>query len=175
MTRSRFVLMPFATLAIVAPAQATIYLRISQAQQLMFPGATFTPEFRELTRERMSAIEKASGVNVRSRTFQLWRVSTGGWFIADEVVGKHDFIPFALGLDAGGAVKSVEILEYRESYGSQIRNQAWRDQFTGKRHDAMLTLTKDIQNISGATLSSRHITDGIKRLLATYAILIAPD
>jgi len=173
--RSQFVLVPFATLAIVAPAHATVYLSIAQAQQLMFPGATFSAEFRELTREQMSAIEKASGVNVRSRDFHIWRVSAGGWFIADEVVGKHDFIPFALSLDAGGAVKSVEILEYRESYGSQIRNQAWRDQFTGKRHGAMLALTKDIENMSGATLSSRHITDGIKRLLATYAILFAPD
>jgi Na+-translocating ferredoxin:NAD+ oxidoreductase RnfG subunit len=173
--RSRFLLLPLATLAIVAPAHAAVYLSIAQAQQLMFPGATFTPDFRELTREQISAIEKASGVNVRSRTFQVWRVSTGGRFIADEVVGKHDFIPFALGLDSSGAVKSVEILEYRESYGSQIRNQAWRDQFTGKRHGAMLTLTKDIQNISGATLSSRHITDGIKRLLATHAILFDPD
>ena len=90
-------------------------------------------------------------------------------------MGKHDFIPFELGLDASGAVKAVEILEYRESYGSQIGNQAWRDQFTGKRHGAALTLTKDIQNISGATLSSRHITDGVKPLLATYAIVVGPD
>ncbi len=173
--RSRFVLMPFATLAIVAPAHAAVYLSIAQAQALMFPGATLTPEFRELTREQASAIEKASGVDVRSRDLRIWRVSSGGWFIADEVVGKHEFIPFALGLDAGGAVKAVEILEYPESYGSQIRNPAWRDQFTGKRHGAKLALAKDIQNISGATLSSRHITDGIKRLLATYAIAIAPD
>jgi hypothetical protein len=173
--RAQFVLVPFATLAIVSPACATVYLSVAQAQQLMFPGATLTPEFRELTREQMSAIEEASGVDVRNRKVQIWRVSTGGWFIADEVVGKHEFIPFALGLDAGGAVKAVEILEYRESYGSQIRNPAWRDQFTGKRHGANLTLAKDIQNISGATLSSRHITDGVKRLLATYAILLAPD
>ena len=173
--RSRFVLFPVATLAIVSPASATVYLSVTQAQQLMFPGATLTPEFRQLTRDQVSAIERASGVDVRSHDLHVWRLSTGGWFIADEVVGKHEFIPFALGLDAGGAVKAVEILEYRESYGSQIRNPAWRDQFTGKRHGAKLTLTKDIQNISGATLSSRHITDGIKRLLATYAIAIASD
>jgi hypothetical protein len=172
--RARFFLLPIGALALVAPAHATIYLSLAQAQQLMFPGANFTADFRTLTAEQVSAIEKASGVSVRSRTLQLWRVSTGGWFIADEVLGKHEFIPFALGLDAGGAVKSVEILEYRESYGSQIRNPAWRSQFTGKAHGATLTLTNDIQNISGATLSSRHVTDGIKRLLASYAIAIAP-
>lgn len=173
--RAHFVLIPFATLAIVSPAHATVYLSLEHAQALMFPGASFTPDFRMLTREQVSAVEKASGVNVRSRDLHIWRVSTGGWFIADEVVGKHEFIPFALALDADGAVKSVEILEYRESYGSEVRNPAWREQFTGKRHGAPLRLTKDIQNISGATLSSRHITDGINRLLATYAIAIAQD
>ena len=112
---------------------------------------------------------------MRNRDLKVWRVSTGGWFIADQVVGKHEYIPIALGLDANGAVKAVEILEYREAYGDSVRNPAWRGQFTGKKHGAQLTLAKDIQNISGATLSSRHITDGIKRLLATYAIAIAQD
>jgi hypothetical protein len=173
--RAQFLLVPFATLAIVSPASATVYLSLEQAQKLMFPGATLTPEFRELSREQASAVEKASGISVRNRTLRIWRVSTGGWFIADEVVGKHENIPFVLGLDDGGAVTAVEILEYRESYGAEIRNQAWRSQFNGKRHGANLKLNADIQNISGATLSSRHITDGVKRLLATYALFCAQD
>ncbi len=36
-----------------------------------------------------------------------------------------------------------------------------------------LKLTEDIQNISGATLSSKHITDGVRRLLATYELVLA--
>jgi hypothetical protein len=172
---ARFIMVPFATLAIVEPACATVYLSVEQAQQVMFPGATFTQDFRTLTDEQASAIRNASGVSVRSRNLKLWKVSTGGWFIADEVVGKHEFIPFVLALDQGGAVKSVEILEYREAYGDQVRNPAWRAQFTGKKHGAALRLTKDIQNISGATLSSRHIADGVKRLLATYALVLGED
>src|SRR4029077_6394947 len=164
-----------ATLAIVEPACATVYLSVEQAQQVMFPGATFTQDYRTLTTAEAAAIRKASGVDLRSRNLKLWKVSSGGWFFADEVVGKHEFIPFAVGLDQDGAVKGIEILEYREAYGDQVRNPAWRAQFTGKKHGAALTLTKDIQNISGATLSSRHITDGIKRLLATHAIAIAQD
>ena len=173
--RAEFALVPLATLAIVMPAHAVVYLSVEQAQSNMFPGATFTAEFRSLSKEQAAAIQKASGIAVRNRDLKIWRVSTGGWFIADQVVGKHEYIPIALALDAGGAVKAVEILEYREAYGDQVRNPAWRGQFTGKKHGAALTLTKDIQNISGATLSSRHITDGIKRLLATYAIAIAQD
>ena len=76
-------------------------------------------------------------------------------------------------LEADGAVRGIEILEYRESYGGQIREPLWRAQFIGKRHGAALTLKRDIQNISGATLSCRHIADGVKRLLATHAFVLA--
>jgi hypothetical protein len=172
--KSRFYLLPLAAFATnPAIAHATTYLSVEQAQALMFPGAALRPDFRDLTSADVTAIERDSGVNVLSRKLKAWRVSGGGWFIADEVVGKHEFITFALGLDATGAVKDVEILDYRESYGDQVRNPAWRAQFTGKRRGAALRLTADIKNISGATLSSKHITDGVRRLLSTYALVLA--
>ena len=37
---------------------------------------------------------------------------------------------------------------------------------------AHLKLDEDIQNISGATLSCRHLTDGVKRLLALYDLVL---
>jgi hypothetical protein len=171
--RSRFVLLPVATVAMAAPAFATTYLTVEQAQALMFPGAALTPDLRTLTDDQVEAIEKASDANVLDRTLRAWRASTGGWFVVDQVVGKHEFIAFALALDPDGAVRSVEILDYRESYGSQIREPGWRAQFTGKKHGAVLRLNDNIKNISGATLSCRHLTDGIRRLLATYAIVLA--
>lgn len=171
--RAEFLLIPVAAAMVCVPAHATVYLTVEQAQALMFPNARFTPDFHTLT-DAETAIERESGVNVRNRALQVWRVSTGGWLIADDVVGKHDFIPFALGLDQNGRVVGIEILEYRESYGYEVRDPGWRAQFTGKARGAKLTLTEDIQNISGATLSCRHITDGVKRLLATHAIVLAP-
>jgi Na+-translocating ferredoxin:NAD+ oxidoreductase RnfG subunit len=171
--RGQFLLIPLASLAIVAPAHATVYLTVEQAQQLLFPGAEFVADNRTITPEQEREIERASGVSVRNRTLNLWRVSTGGWFIVDQVIGRHDNIPYAIGLDADGAVRGIEILEYRESYGGQIREPLWRAQFIGKRNGAPLALNRDIQNISGATLSCRHIADGVKRLLATHAFVIA--
>jgi hypothetical protein len=40
--RGRFLLVPLASVAIVAPAHATVYLTVEQAQQILFPGAEFT-------------------------------------------------------------------------------------------------------------------------------------
>ena len=169
----RFLLVPVAALVIAAPVQATVYLSVEQAQALMFPGASLTPVPLTLTPEQVKGIERASDVNVLSSQVKAWRASTGGWFIADQVVGKHEFIPFALAIDEHGAVKAVEILEYREAYGDQVRNEAWRAQFVGKTHASPLKLNDDIKNISGATLSSRHMTDGVKRLLAMYELVLA--
>jgi len=164
---------PVAIVAVASLAYAKVYLSVEQAQQLMFPGATFTAQPLSLTDAQVKAIEKSSDTNVLSRQIQLWKVSTGGWMIVDQVVGKHEFIPIAVALDDSGAVKAIEILEYREAYGDQVRNPQWLAQFTGKHAGDTLRLTKDIQNISGATLSSKHITDGVRRLLATYATAIA--
>jgi Na+-transporting NADH:ubiquinone oxidoreductase subunit NqrC len=91
----------------------------------------------------------------------------------DYVLGKDDNVYYALVLSPQGAVKGIEILECWELY-SQIRMPAWRAQFTGRK-DGELRRKGDIENISGATLSSKHITDGVIRMLATYALVFAQD
>ena len=80
-----------------------------------------------------------------------WRTSDGGWFVVDEVVGKHEFITFAIGITREGAVKQVEIMEYRESYGHEVRNEGWRKQFVGKNKADKLRVSEDIASISGAS------------------------
>lgn len=171
--KARLIFLPLAGIVIAGgPAYATVYLSVEQAQALMFPGASFQPDFQTLTDTQAKAIQRASGVDVRSKQIKVWRVSTGGWFIVDEVVGKHEYIPFALGLDEKGAVKGIEILEYREAYGGQIRDPEWQRQFLGKDESAKLQLGKNIRNISGATLSCKHVTDGVERLLTTYELVL---
>lgn len=171
--RARFLLLS-AALMVASPAQATVYLTVEQAQQLMFPGSNFKEDFRAISDAQAASIQRRGGIPVKGRQLKVWRVSGGGWFIVDEVIGDHEFIPFALALDDHGAVKSVEILEYNEYTGDQVRNPKWLEQFVGKKDGSSLELDKDIQNISGATLSSQHVTDGIRRLLASYAILLSP-
>jgi uncharacterized protein with FMN-binding domain len=136
-----------AALVITVPAKATVYLTTEQAQRAIFPGASF------------AILPGKSGV---------WRVSTGGFFIIDRVVGKHEYITYAVGIAANGTVKQIEILQYNESYGYEVGQASWRAQFVGKSARSTLQLNADIKNISGATLSSKHITDGVKRVLAMY-------
>lgn len=160
------------------PCYAATYLTVAQAQKVCFPDATaFDPAEIVLTPAQMKAIEKDSGVRVRLNTQKVWRAKMGekfiGWFILDEVLGKHEYISWCLALEPDGSVKHIEILDYRETYGYEIRNEKWRAQFTGKRHGAKLKLDDDVKNVSGATLSCRHITDGVKRLLSFYDLVLS--
>ncbi len=154
------------------PGYAVTYLTVGQAQQAIFPGQTFTALSLVLTDAQRSAIKKKSGVSVRAKEIKTWRVSGGGVFIVDEVLGKHEFIIYAVGIQQDGSMKQVEIMDYRENFGYEIREENWRKQFVGKTSQSPLKLDSDIKNISGATLSCRHITDGIKRILATYEIAL---
>jgi FMN-binding domain len=167
-----FIAAPVAIAGSAVPGVANTYLTVQQAQQAIFPGASFTQLNITLTPDQQKNIESRSGVRVRSRDLKIWKVSGGGWFIVDEVLGKHEYITYALGLNAGGSVKQIEILDYRETYGYEVREASWREQFVGKTDQAPLKLDGDIRNISGATLSSRHITEGVKRLLATYEVAL---
>jgi hypothetical protein len=156
--------------AVTTSAFATTYLSVEQAQQAIFPGATLTEASVTLTDAQKQQVEQKAGVPVTRREIKAWRVSGGGLFIVDEVIGKHDLITYAVGFAPDGGVKQVEILDYRESYGYEVRNPNWRRQFVGKTAADPLKLDQDIRNISGATLSCRHVTEGVKRLAATYAV-----
>ena len=164
---------PAIVVSIAAPAHAVRYLSVEQAQKVAFPDATRFVEAHVLfTPADVASIERRSGQKVRARGQQVWRALVDdrivGFFIVDYVIGKHLVIDYAIALDPGGQVRHVEILEYRESYGGEISNRSWLAQFVGKTSRDPLELDQDIRNISGATLSSRHVTEGVKRVLALY-------
>ena len=92
-----------------------------------------------------------------------------GRVIVDSVVGKFEQIDYAVALDAAGKVLAVEILTYREGHGGEVRMPSWRNQFVGKTAADALHVGADIANISGATLSCTHVTDGVHRIVAWAA------
>jgi FMN-binding domain len=169
---SRISLIPLAAVMVCAPAQALVYMSVEQAQQLLFPNQTLTAMPLILTSEDIGAIQKDAGVKVYPGSLRIWKADNG-YFFVDAVIGKHDLITYAVALGSDGKVRQTEILEYREAYGGEVRNARWRAQFTGRQHGDPVRIGRDIQNISGATLSCEHVTDGIRRILATYAVAIA--
>jgi FMN-binding domain len=148
----RYAVPAAAIMSIASPAYAAQYLSVDEARKQAFPSAT-------------SFVEVQPG--------RAWKAEAGGrvagFFILDRVIGKHLYIDYAVALTPAGAVHSVEILQYRESYGGEVNNRNWLAQFVGKTSGSSLRINDDIRNISGATLSSTHLTEGVKRVLAAYA------
>lgn len=157
---------------ITAKVRATTYLSSDQAKKAIWGDTQMSPHPVTLTKPQMKAIAKASKVRVRASKLRTWKTSDGGWFILDQVIGKHENIDIAVGFDKVGKVNGIEILEYRETYGYEIAHPKWLAQFLGRDSSERLKLDKQIKNISGATLSCRHITDGINRLTHTWNIAL---
>lgn len=157
-------------------AYAADYLSVTQAQQRLFPNSQAMAANVQLSEKQKAKIEDIAGVRQRFDEQQVWHMSKDdnhtGWVIVDNVIGKHEFITYATGIDLQGQVIGIEILSYRETHGSQVRKDQWRDSFKGKTLADKFKLNQDIPNISGATLSCRNLTDGVKRLLAVHQVAL---
>jgi Na+-translocating ferredoxin:NAD+ oxidoreductase RnfG subunit len=172
----RVVLMAAAVASAAAPtaAFAVDYLGAEQAAKLMFPDAdAFETHNVALDTAQLQQLE-AQGVRGRSVNWSV-RVARKagaalGYVVTDDVIGKVELISYAVAIALDGSVKQVEILSYRESHGFEVRLPAWRKQFVGKGAASALRVGEDIANISGATLSCTHVTDGIRRIVAVVAL-----
>ncbi|MGJ7914790.1 FMN-binding protein [Massilia sp. LXY-6] len=164
--------------AVATPAFATQYLSPEQTQKLMFPEAdAFRSQQVSLDAAQMRQVEQLAGLPARSVQWRVVGAYKGdallGYMVLDDVVGKFELISYAVGVNPDASVRQVEILSYRESHGSEIRLPAWRRQFVGKSaRSGELRIGAGINNISGATLSCTHITDGVRRIAAVAQVAL---
>lgn len=164
----------------ITPGWSADFLTQAEAQRALFPMATaFDERPLTLTDEQKDQIKDLSGVRQRTDTQPVWLAKQGdkhlGWFIVDEVIGKHEYITYAVALSPQGKVIGIEILVYRETHGGQVSDAAWRKTLTGKTLNDKFKLDVDVPNISGATLSCRNVINGVKRLLALQKVALADD
>lgn len=167
----KFELLFVPALFAAAPSFSEEYLTVPEAQALIFPGETLSTADFVLDDAQIAALGKMASGPLPRRQVRVWRASSGGWFFLDQVIIKGDRIIFAVGLDASGAVKGVEILACLELYDG-IRRAEWRGQFLGKTH-GRTELLDQIKSVSGSTLSTNAITTSVKRILATHVLFLA--
>jgi len=175
---SPLMLLPIGAAVLAAPVLAADYLTVAEAQHVLFAQAdAFVPVPVTLTDAQLKTIKSMAGVQQRERQPRIWKVVKGsavlGWLFVDDVIGKHEFITYATAVSPDGHVLGVEVLSYRETHGGEIRDAKWRSQFRGKTMADPFKLQQDVSNISGATLSCRNVTDGIKRLLVLHKLLLS--
>lgn len=169
-----------ALLAFAVPAFADqSFLRESDAARAIF-GEHVTsarktleltpPEMAELSRvlERKVEIKSYPYLEVRQETDP--KPILGEIFVMD-VIGQSLPITFAVGVKADGTLQDVQVMTYREPHGDEIRQQRFRAQFAGKKLQDPLVVGKDIDAISGATISSSSAAYAARKGLALADLL----
>jgi Na+-translocating ferredoxin:NAD+ oxidoreductase subunit G len=86
-----------------------------------------------------------------------------GYAVVDDEMGLHQPITFATKLSPQGVVERVEIMVYREPRGDEVRDPRFLKQFQGRSVRDEMRVTRDIDAVSGATISSASLTVGVRR------------
>ncbi len=151
-----------------------VYLTKKEAFAVAFPGAEkIKKEKKWLTDTQKEAIGKILGeeYNERRVTYYFGLNEEGqpiGAMVIGNEIGRSYPITFMVVINPDGTVKDVEIMVYREPHGWEVRFESFLSQFFGRNAG---DLFDNINNITGATLSVRSLTRGVKKAVAEYQVL----
>ena len=151
-------------------SMAEVFLTEEEALKLMFPKSErITKELLRVSTDRKAAIEERIGWKFPEDAFEVYIGETGtqvdGYALVQNTIGKHKPMTYMVGVDHRGRVSNIELLVFREARGSEVRRKRFNAQYEGKTVLDPIRINKDIINISGATMSVRSISAGIKRAL----------
>jgi len=149
---------------------AEIYLREEESLKIMFPKSErVRKETITLSPDKKSLIEERIGWKFPEESFEIYIGETGtqidGYAVVQNTIGKHKPMTYMVGVDNKGFVSDIELLVFREARGSEVRQKRFNAQYEGKSVLDPVRINKDIINISGATMSVRSMSAGIKRVL----------
>ncbi len=147
-----------------------VYLTEEQALKILFPKSQqVRAEELRLTSDQKARIQERIGWKFPEDSFRAFKAEsngkTDGYAVIQETIGKHRPITYIVGVTPDGKVSTVEILVYRESKGSEVRMKRFNSQYEGKTPLDPIRINKDIINITGATMSVRSVSAGVKRAL----------
>lgn len=163
-------------LVLLAPSPAAAYVyytRDAVLEEFFGDGATEVVSWTP-TAEQRARLKATLGYELPRPTWEIvvGRDGAGevtGYAVLDSQLGQHEPIDFAVLLTPAGEVDRIEILVYREAYGEGVRSATFRGQFRGLTVASPMRPGKDIQIVSGATISTRAVSTGVRRACALLA------
>jgi len=150
-----------------------VLLTKDQAFEVAFPGADKVEREKTwLKDEQRLAIGKLCQQEIEERRFNFYVGKKGtqvlGYALIDHMIGKSFPITFITILNVDGTVRDVEIMVYREPRGWEVKYDSFLKQFFGKTAESDY---REINTISGATLSVGTITRGVSKAAAAYKVI----
>jgi hypothetical protein len=151
-------------------SHAEVFMTEEDAVKTMLPKSQrVRKEILRLSPDQKILIESRIGWKFPETEFDVYIGETGadidGYAMVHNTIGKHKHMTYMVGVDARGEVTDVELLVFREAKGSEVGTKRFNSQYEGKTVLDPIRINKDIINISGATMSVRSLSAGVKRVL----------
>jgi Na+-translocating ferredoxin:NAD+ oxidoreductase RnfG subunit len=112
-------------------------------------------------------IHSALGEPLKGRRYAFWTARSGDTVNGYAHLGKESSLygtfRFGVFFDADRRVSKVSIVEYSEDRGSEIRSRRFLKQFVGRGADSGFEPRRDVDMITGATVSSSALCRGVQR------------
>ena len=149
--------------------------KTAAAIQEVLPEMEGSPAVVELTDE-MTAAASGGGATITEAYEAQAGGSVIGYALKIVASGSQGNIEMMVGVDAEGAVTGVSVVKNSETsgIGSKVMSNenGVLDQFIGKSAaDGTLSVGKNVDAISGATVSSRGVTTGVNAALAVAGVM----
>ncbi|GIW41684.1 MAG: hypothetical protein KatS3mg076_2261 [Candidatus Binatia bacterium] len=166
----------FVSAFVASPAHAAVYHSRDEALELAFPEADRT-EARNffLTEPQKKEIEKLARSTLDSDLLTVYVGYRGesllGYAVFDTHVVRTLPETFLLVLSPEGTLRAIHLVAFYEPEEYAPSNR-WLGQFLGKKPGDRLALGRDVAAIAGSTLTSRAVTEAVRRALAIYRVLL---
>ncbi len=146
------------------------FMTEEEALKVVMPKSQLVrKELIRLTPEKKELIEQRIGWKFPEDSFELYIGQTGdkidGYAMIHHTIGKYKPMTYMVGVNAKGTCTDVELLVFRDAKGSEVRTKRFNSQYEGRTVMDPIRINKDIINISGATMSVRSMSAGVKRVL----------
>ncbi len=160
------------------PARATVYASQAEALAEAFPDAErIERRSVALSDEQAAEVERLSGAPLESRLVTLHTALRGdaplGYAWIDVHVVRTHPEALLVVLLPDGSVRSLRVLAFYEPTEYQPPER-WLAQFVGERA-ATPGASGRVHAVAGSTLSSRAATRSVRRALALFRVLVAPQ
>jgi len=159
-----------------SPVVAEVFYAQDEAMKIAFPDVdeVQTKTFI-LTDEQLTTAERLARTKIDSKLFTFFLGVKDGKVINYAAIDSHNVRTFpetfmAI-LNPDGSIKSTVILAFHEP-SEYLPSAKWLEQVEGKNLDQALKPGDDIAGILGSTLSVTAISQGIRKVLALYSVLI---
>src|SRR5574341_1543889 len=155
-----------------ATAPAAVFAQATGFERTVVPS---TPELRAQVQAQLGTLRPSLWETEYVIFTAKQRDKLLGYGVIVEEIGKSRPITFIVGVRPDGKVAEVAIMAYREPYGGEVRYPRFLAQYAGKTLRDPLLPSRDIHNITGATLSCQSIGQGVRKALALVHVLFLKE